>query len=87
MVWVVNAALTPPAFMGHLQGMTLAKDIRDQERGGRSYVGVVDGENEKASPQLMDIMNHILGQRRELKPAVPDTGVEPALKASLKLYQ
>ncbi|KAI5152649.1 Villin-1 [Manis pentadactyla] len=72
--------------MERLKGMTLAKDIRDQERGGRSYVGVVDGENEKASPQLMEIMNHILGQRRELKPAVPDMGVEPALKASLKLY-
>ncbi|KAK2509868.1 hypothetical protein MC885_005493 [Smutsia gigantea] len=72
--------------MERLKGMTLAKDIRDQERGGRSYVGVVDGENEKASPQLMEIMNHVLGQRKELKPAVPDMGVEPALKASLKLY-
>ena len=34
-----------------LQGMNLAKEIRDQERGGRTYVGVVDGEDEKASPQ------------------------------------
>lgn len=70
-----------------LQGMTLAKEIRDQERGGRTYVAVVDGENEKASPQLMEVMNHVLGKRRELKAAVPDTVVEPALKAALKLYQ
>ena len=80
----------PPAFTGpgaSLQGMTLAKEIRDQERGGRTYVGVVDGENEKASPQLMEIMNHVLGQRMVLKAAVPDTVVEPALKAALKLYQ
>jgi villin 1 len=67
--------------------MTLAKEIRDQERGGRTYVGVVDGEKEKESPELMAVMNHVLGERRELKAAVPDTVVEPALKASLKLYQ
>uniref|UniRef100_A0A5G2QPM5 Villin-1 n=1 Tax=Sus scrofa TaxID=9823 RepID=A0A5G2QPM5_PIG len=72
--------------MERLRGMTLAKEIRDQERGGRTYVGVVDGEDEKASPQLMEIMNYVLGQRKELKAAVPDTVVEPALKAALKLY-
>ncbi|XP_004674351.1 PREDICTED: villin-1 [Condylura cristata] len=72
--------------MERLRGMNLAKEIRDQERGGRAYVGVVEGEDEKASPQLMAIMNHVLGQRRELKAAVPDTVVEPALKASLKLF-
>ncbi|KAF6362385.1 villin 1 [Rhinolophus ferrumequinum] len=72
--------------MERLRGMTLAKEIRDQERGGRTYVAVVEGENEKASPQLMEVMNHVLGKRRELKPAVPDAVVEPALKAALKLY-
>lgn len=72
--------------MERLRGMTLAKEIRDQERGGRSYVGVVEGENEKASPQLMEVMLYVLGPRRELKSAIPDTVVEPALKASLKLY-
>lgn len=50
-------------------------------------MGVVDGENEKETPKLMEIMNHVLGQRRELKAAVPDKVVEPALKAALKLYQ
>ncbi|XP_024618938.1 villin-1 [Neophocaena asiaeorientalis asiaeorientalis] len=72
--------------MERLRGMTLAKEIRDQERGGRTYVGIVDGEDEKASPQLMEIMNHVLGQRKELKAAMPDAVVEPALKAALKLY-
>lgn len=67
--------------------MTLAKEIRDQERGGRTYVGVVDGENEAASPKLMEVMNYVLGQRKELRPAIPDSVVEPTLKASLKLYQ
>ncbi|XP_037379927.1 villin-1 [Talpa occidentalis] len=72
--------------MERLRGMTLAKEIRDQERGGRAHVGVVEGENEQASPQLMAIMNHVLGQRRELKAAMPDTVVEPAVKANLKLF-
>lgn len=70
-----------------LQGMTLAKEIRDQERGGRTYVGVVEGEKEGDSPELMAIMNHVLGQRKELKAAIPDTVVESAAKAALKLYQ
>ncbi|XP_003462111.1 villin-1 [Cavia porcellus] len=72
--------------MERLRGMTLAKEIRDQERGGRTYVGVVDGENEAASPKLMEVMNYVLGQRKELRPAIPDSVVEPTLKASLKLY-
>uniref|UniRef100_A0A8C7BW75 Villin-1 n=1 Tax=Neovison vison TaxID=452646 RepID=A0A8C7BW75_NEOVI len=72
--------------MERLRGMTLAKEIRDQERGGRTYVGVVDGENETESPKLMEIMNHVLGQRGSLKAAVPDDLVEPAVKAALKLY-
>ena len=67
--------------------MNLAKEIRDQERGGRTYVGVVDGEHEQDSPQLMEIMTPVLGQRKELQAAVADTVVAPALKAALKLYQ
>nr|XP_025857812.1 villin-1 [Vulpes vulpes] len=72
--------------MEKLRGMTLAKEIRDQERGGRTYVAVVEGDNEKATPQLMEIMNHVLGPRGTLKAAVPDNEVEPAVKAALKLY-
>lgn len=89
---VVNATPLSAANLGgspvtFLQGMTLAKEIRDQERGGRTYVGVVDGEKEGDSPQLMAIMNHVLGQRKELKAAISDSVVEPAVKAALKLYQ
>uniref|UniRef100_A0A8C8SFA2 Villin-1 n=1 Tax=Pelusios castaneus TaxID=367368 RepID=A0A8C8SFA2_9SAUR len=69
-----------------LKGMTLAKDIRDRERGGRAQVGVVDSENEAASPELVKILTHMLGERRELKPAIPDTVVDQKLKTSLKLY-
>ncbi|KAF6116938.1 villin 1 [Phyllostomus discolor] len=72
--------------MERLRGMTLAKEIRDQERGGRTYIAVVEGENEKESPQLMEVMNQVLGKRTELKAAVPDSVVEPTLKAALKLY-
>lgn len=70
-----------------MQGMTLAKEIRDQERGGRTYVGVVEGENENATPQLMEVMAYVLGPRRELKAAISDTVVDSAVKANLKLYQ
>ncbi|XP_027948050.1 villin-1 [Eumetopias jubatus] len=72
--------------MERLRGITLAKEIRDQERGGRTYVAVVDGENEKETPKLMEIMNHVLGPRGSLKAAVPDNVVEPVVKAALKLY-
>ena len=51
------------------------------------HIAVVDRENEKKSLQLMEVMNRVLDKRRELKAAVPDTVVEPALKAALKLYQ
>ncbi|XP_044523486.1 villin-1 [Gracilinanus agilis] len=72
--------------MERIKGVNLAKEIRDQERGGRAYVGVVDGDREADSPELMEVMKYILGQRRELKAAIPDNVVEPALKAALKLY-
>ncbi|XP_054437186.1 villin-1-like [Pteronotus mesoamericanus] len=68
-----------------VKSMILAKEIRDQERGGRPYIAVVDGEKEE-SPQLMEVMNRVLGSRRGLKAAVPDMVVEFALKANLKLY-
>lgn len=67
--------------------MTLAKDIRDQERGGRAKVGIVDGEDEGASPGLMQVLTHILGEKRDIKAATPDDKVDQKLKSSLKLYQ
>ncbi|KAM6129683.1 villin-1 isoform 1-T1 [Pterocles gutturalis] len=69
-----------------LKAMTLAKDIRDRERGGRAKVGVVDGENEDASPGLMQVLTHVLGNKRDIKVAIPDDKVDEKLKSSLKLY-
>ncbi|NXF15092.1 VILI protein, partial [Rhodinocichla rosea] len=69
-----------------LRAMTLAKDIRDRERGGRAKVGVVDGEDEDASPGLMKVLKHVLGEKRDIQPAIPDDKVDQKLKSSLKLY-
>ncbi|KAM6307209.1 villin-1 isoform 2-T2 [Aegotheles albertisi] len=69
-----------------LKAMTLAKDIRDRERGGRAKVGVVDGEDEGASPGLMQVLTHVLGEKKDIKPAIPDDVVDQKLKSSLKLY-
>ncbi|KAM6078164.1 villin-1 isoform 1-T1 [Theristicus caerulescens] len=69
-----------------LKAMTLAKDIRDRERGGRAKVGVVDGEDEGASPGLMQVLTHVLGEKRDIKAATPDDKVDEKLKSSLKLY-
>ncbi|MEE6488855.1 hypothetical protein FKM82_015415 [Ascaphus truei] len=73
--------------MERLRGMNLAKDIRDRERGGRSQVGVVEGDNEEGSPQLMAILNHVLGARNEIKAAINDDVVDHAVKTSIKLFQ
>ncbi|NWS68532.1 VILI protein, partial [Crotophaga sulcirostris] len=69
-----------------LKAMTLAKDIRDRERGGRAKVGVVDGEDEGASPGLMQVLTHVLGEKRDIKAAIPDEHVDQKLKSSIKLY-
>ncbi|CAN0147689.1 unnamed protein product [Bubo scandiacus] len=69
-----------------LKAMTLAKDIRDRERGGRAKVGVVDGEDEGASPELMKVLTDVLGEKRDIKAAAPDDKVDQKLKSSLKLY-
>ncbi|NXN52777.1 VILI protein, partial [Rynchops niger] len=69
-----------------LKAMILAKDIRDRERGGRAKVGVVDGENEGASPGLMQVLTHVLGEKRDIKAAIPDDKVDQKLNSSLKLY-
>ncbi|NXV47827.1 VILI protein, partial [Uria aalge] len=69
-----------------LKAMILAKDIRDRERGGRAKVGVVDGENEGASPGLMQVLMHVLGEKRDIKAAIPDDKVDQKLNSSLKLY-
>uniref|UniRef100_A0A4W4GZ12 HP domain-containing protein n=1 Tax=Electrophorus electricus TaxID=8005 RepID=A0A4W4GZ12_ELEEL len=56
-----------------LKACMLAQDIRDRERGGRVQIGVVEGDCEEATPELMKVMNSVLGQRTgPLREAVPD---------------
>ncbi|NXD78699.1 VILI protein, partial [Halcyon senegalensis] len=69
-----------------LKAMTLAKDIRDRERGGRAKVGVVDGEDEGASPGLMQVLTRVLGEKTDIKAATPDDKVDQKLNSALKLY-
>ncbi|XP_069838358.1 villin-1 [Dendropsophus ebraccatus] len=73
--------------MERLRGMNLAKDIRDRERGGRAYVYVVEGDNEEASPKLMEILMHVLGERREIRPPIADDVVDSKAAGAIKLYQ
>ncbi|XP_035187295.1 villin-1 [Oxyura jamaicensis] len=69
-----------------LKAMTLAKDIRDRERGGRAKVGVVDGEDEGATPELVQVLLQVLGEKRDIKAAIPDNKVDQIHNSSLKLY-
>ncbi|XP_055364192.1 villin-1, partial [Betta splendens] len=70
-----------------LKAVLLAQDIRDRERGGRAQIGVVEGADEQASPELMRVMTAVLGQRTApLKEAVPDDGPGDAPGGSVKLY-
>lgn len=74
----------PPA----AQGMLLAKDIRDRERGGRAEIRVVEGEDESGSPQIMSFLNNALGERTcDLTDGPPDESADQEQKAQLTLYQ
>lgn len=70
-----------------LKAMNLAKDIRDRERGGRAQVTVVEGEDEKSSEEAMKLMKQALGEKTEIKDAIPDEIVDEKLKTALKLFQ
>ncbi|KAM4608587.1 villin-1 [Polymixia lowei] len=73
--------------MERLKGMTLAKDIRDRERGGRAQVTVVEGDDEKSSEEAMKLMKQHLGDRRDIKDAIiPDDVVDIKLRTSVKLF-
>lgn len=68
--------------------MELAKDIRDRERGGRAEVRVIEGDEESNSPQNMEILNGILGERSSaLTDGPPDEIADQEQKAKLTLYQ
>ncbi|XP_056611665.1 villin-1 [Triplophysa dalaica] len=69
-----------------LKAMNLAKDIRDRERGGRAQVTVVEGEDEKSSEEAMKLMKQALGEKTEIKDAIPDEIVDEKLKTALKLF-
>ena len=64
--------------------MLLAKDIRDRERGGRTEIGVIEGDAEGNSPDLMKILTSVLGERTsKLSMAIPDDSVNQEQKAQL----
>ncbi|XP_061613476.1 villin-1 isoform X1 [Phyllopteryx taeniolatus] len=70
-----------------LKATLLAQEIRDRERGGRAQIGVVEGGDERESPELMKTMTEVLGQRSgPLKAAVPDDDSRKAHNAGVRLY-
>lgn len=76
--------------MSHLQpqGMLLAKDIRDRERGGRAEVRVVEGEAESSSSQSMELLNAVLGERSvPLVDGPRDENSDQEWKSKLTLYR
>uniref|UniRef100_A0A8C2H2D2 Villin-like n=1 Tax=Cyprinus carpio TaxID=7962 RepID=A0A8C2H2D2_CYPCA len=71
-----------------LKAVLLAQDIRDRERGGRAQIGVIEGGQEEASPELMKIMTSVLGQRTgHLKEPIPDDKPDQNQTSNVKLYQ
>ncbi|XP_005986223.1 advillin isoform X1 [Latimeria chalumnae] len=73
--------------MERLKGMQLAKDIRDRERGGRAAIGVLEGEAENASPQLLQVLISELGKRtNKISPATQDDEVDHEKKFNIMLY-
>ncbi|XP_072877004.1 advillin isoform X2 [Chlorocebus sabaeus] len=69
-----------------LKAMLLAKDIRDRERGGRAEIGVIEGDKEAASSELMKVLQDTLGRRSIIKPAVPDEIIDQQQKSNIMLY-
>ncbi|KAK9527712.1 hypothetical protein VZT92_014250 [Zoarces viviparus] len=70
-----------------LKAVLLAQDIRDRERGGRAQIGLVEGGDEKDSPELMKVMMAVLGQRNgQLKEAIPDDKPDQVQNTSTRLY-
>uniref|UniRef100_A0A8C1WQQ1 Villin-1 n=1 Tax=Cyprinus carpio TaxID=7962 RepID=A0A8C1WQQ1_CYPCA len=71
--------------MERLRGMNLAKDIRDRERGGRVQVTVVEGDDEKSSEDAMKLMIKAMGEKKQIKDAIPDEIVDEKLKTDCYL--
>ncbi|XP_061840737.1 advillin [Nerophis lumbriciformis] len=70
-----------------LKGMLLAKDIRDRERGGRADIKVLEGDMEDSSPDIMDMLTDVLGERScELTDGPPDESPDQEQRAKVTLY-
>uniref|UniRef100_A0A672RD85 Villin like n=1 Tax=Sinocyclocheilus grahami TaxID=75366 RepID=A0A672RD85_SINGR len=70
-----------------LKAVLLAQDIRDRERGGRAQIGVIEGGQEEAFPELMKIIISVLGQRTgHLKESIPDDKPDQNQTSIVKLY-
>lgn len=70
------------------QAVLLAQDIRDRERGGRAQIGVVEGGDERSSPELVQVMTAVLGRKSGvLKAATSDERHELVQSGSIRLYQ
>lgn len=71
-----------------MQAMLLGQDIRDRERGGRAQIGVVEGDKENESLELMKVMEAVLGKREApLKEAIPDDKPDVYQMSNIRLYQ
>ncbi|KAM9333828.1 advillin [Pholidichthys leucotaenia] len=70
-----------------LKAVLLAQDIRDRERGGRAQICVVEGGEERDSPELLKGMTAILGPKpAKLKDPTPDDVTDHGKKNSVRLY-
>ncbi|CAI9621768.1 unnamed protein product [Staurois parvus] len=69
------------------RGMLLAKDIRDRERGGRMEIGVIEGDNEQTSSELLKLLYNTLGERTQtIGPGTADEIADQTQKANIMLY-
>uniref|UniRef100_A0A8D0TEW9 Gelsolin-like domain-containing protein n=1 Tax=Sus scrofa TaxID=9823 RepID=A0A8D0TEW9_PIG len=67
------------------EGLALTRSLKDRERGGRAQIGIVDDEVE--APELMQIMEAVLGRRvGNLRAAMPSKSINELQKASVRLY-
>nr|XP_054103184.1 villin-like protein isoform X6 [Callithrix jacchus] len=67
------------------RGLALTYSLRDRERGGRAQIGVVD--DEVKAPDLMQIMESVLGRRvGSLHAATPNKDISQLQKANIRLY-
>ncbi|XP_063458326.1 villin-like protein isoform X6 [Pan paniscus] len=67
------------------RGLALTYSLRDRERGGRAQIGVVD--DEAKAPDLMQIMEAVLGRRvGSLRAATPSKDINQLQKANVRLY-